>query len=177
MSRAARSVFTSVLALCVASLAWGDTDDLSPRAPEGVRTIGYVPGPDPALDAAVLEGLREGLAASVRAGGRPVVLRVGRRSNVWRGAAPEAVRLVCGEGAGVLVSAPERRVAHLLAQVGTRTQVPVVSTSAVPTIRATGSTWVHAVVTSGDDAIDATEARRRGRLAAAEALARLPSLR
>jgi hypothetical protein len=98
--------------------------------------VAYLPGADPAVDAAVLRGLRRGLA------GTGVVLRVGARARAWSNAAPEAVRLVCALHARVLVTPPDRRIAHLMAQVATRTQTPVLSTSAARTVGATGSFYV-----------------------------------
>lgn len=174
MCKTARSISISLLAMCLASLAWGDTE--APRAlpSSGTPVIAYVPGAGDLLDAAVVRGMRAALDAYLRDGGVAVTLRVGRTATTWSNAAPEAVRLIHEEGACILVSAPDRRVAHLLAQIGTRIQVPVVSTSGARSVLGTGSTWVSGVVAGDDAACDASEAERRGAQALAAALRRLP---
>ena len=173
MSRTARSISTSVVALCLASLAWGDTDGRPVRVATQDRVLAYVPCEDVALDEAVLRGVRAALAAHERSGGAHVVLRVGRRATTWSNAAPEAVRLIREEGACLLIAPPERRVAHLLAQVGTRIQVPVISTCGVRSVGATGSTWVSLVEVADGAAPDATQAQRRGTRAVELALLKL----
>ncbi len=131
MSHAVRFTSISLALLFVAVASAG------PAAPRRILpVVGYLPAADAKVDAALIEGLRAGLS------GQDVRLVVARRTGPWSNAAPETVRLVAREGARVLVTPPGRRVAHLMAQVATRTAVALVSTSPSPTVGATGSRWV-----------------------------------
>ena len=149
MSKAARFFSTSLFALALASLAWGAPEDRAapPRAVAAV--VAYVPGGDAAVDAAVVRGLRRAFAQAPREGVQ-VTLELGRKPRAWSNAAPEAVRLAFERNARVLIAPPDRRVAHLMAQVATRVQVPLISTSEARSVGATGSYWVS-VVTRTDE--------------------------
>lgn len=157
MSKTALYTSISVCLLLVATAA---------AAPDREPVVvGYLPAADGAVNEALLAGLREGLA------GQGVRLVVGAASERWSNAAPEAVRLIVTSRAAVLVTPPDRRVAHLMAQVATRTQVPLVSTSSAPTVGATGSTWVSCVATGAN--AEGTDWIAVGRAAARAALAHL----
>ena len=134
MSNTARFASISLCLLLVAT-AMAAPERSDPATP----VIAYMPGGDAAVDGAILDGLRGALA------GHDVRLIVGAAARQWSNAAPETVRLALDEGARVLLTPPDRRVAHLMAQVATRTRIQVVSTSAAPTVAATGSTWVVSV--------------------------------
>ena len=155
MSKAARFISTSLLACLLASLAWGGPENpLRPSSP-AVFTVAYVPGGDGPVDEALLVGMREVFAATDAERAR-IRLEVGRRPQTWSNAAPEAVRLLFESKADVLVAPPDRRVAHLMAQVATRVQVPLVSTSDARTVGATGSHWVRVVPReAGPDTVEA----------------------
>lgn len=148
MSKAARFTSTSLLALALASWAWGAPADREARLRVAVATVAYVPGGDAVVDAAIVRGLRRAFAeASPEA--VPVSLELGRRPRAWSNVAPEAVRLAFERNARVLITPPDRRIAHLMAQVATRVQIPLISTSEAPSMGATGSYWVS-VVTRAD---------------------------
>ena len=110
MSRTVRYASTSLL-LCVVATAWAGPSPVTvPARATTPPTVAYVPASDPAVNASLLAGLRASLA------GRKVRLVVGRTPGRWSNAAPEAARLVCKERAVVLITPPDRRVAHLMAK-------------------------------------------------------------
>ena len=125
--------------------------DASPRVV--VATVAYIPGGDAVVDAAVVRGLRRAFAEGPRE--RVLVaLEIGRKPRAWSNAAPEAVRLAFERNARVLIAPPDRRVAHLMAQVATRVQVPLISTSEARSVGATGSHWVSVVTRSEETGSD-----------------------
>jgi len=158
--------FASIsLALLFVATAWAAPGGAPTAVPGAVRhaaaVVAYVPAADRSVDAALRAGLRAGLAPwGVR-------LVVGRSATHWSNAAPETVRLISEEGAQVLITPPGRRVAHLMAQVATRTGVALVSTSSAPTVGATGSRWVTCLADVGARADWRTVGRRAARAALA----------
>lgn len=153
MSKAARFFSTSLLALALASLAWGAPEDRAAPPRVVVATVAYVPGGDAAVDAAIVRGLRRAFAEAPREGVQ-VTLELGRKPRAWSNAAPEAVRLAFERNARVLIAPPDRRVAHLMAQVATRVQVPLISTSEARSVGATGSYWVSVVTRTEETGSD-----------------------
>ena len=152
MSRMLR--YSSIsLCLCLVATAWAAPEAGRPD----IAVVAFVPAADPVVNAALLSGLRAALAS------HDVRLVVGRASQRWSNAAPEAVRLVVEEHADVLITPPDRRVAHLMVQVATRIQVPVVSTSTAPTVGTTGSTWVACVQRAAPQEDWTAVGRRAGR--------------
>jgi hypothetical protein len=114
------------------------------RAPRAV--VGLVPSPRADVTRAVADGLRLALDEAREAGGADLALAIGPGGSAWSTAAGTAADLSTLPGVVALVTPPERRLAHPVAQLGTRAQVPVVSTSSAASVLATGSTWVVGVV-------------------------------
>jgi hypothetical protein len=69
-------------------------------------------------------------------------LRVAAPAGRWGSQAEEAVRLAVDGGALALVAPPDRRHAHLLAQLATKVKLPMLSTARDPRVAGAGSTWV-----------------------------------
>ena len=98
---------------------------------------------------ALVSGARLAFERAREEGGPDLELIVVERGESWGNAASEAARLLARAEPLALITPPEREVAHLLAQVGTRAHVPVISTSSAPSVTATGSSWIRTVVAAG----------------------------
>lgn len=149
MSRTARFVSSSLAALGVAigALSAGAGEAGPPAAPAPkpvVRVVGMVPAADTKVQAALVRGIEKALKHASTARVR-WVLEVSPAPKQWSNAGPATVDLIFGRGAAALITPPERRVAHLMAQVATRVQVPLVTTSAAPTVATTGSNVLQRV--------------------------------
>jgi ABC-type branched-subunit amino acid transport system substrate-binding protein len=124
--------------------AWIAATSAGVRAEEARPVVvGLVPSEDPAITTALAQGIRLAFEETERS--PSVELVVGRNAGQWSTAASTAVDLVFEKGAIALVSPPERRTAHLLAQVGSRSHVPVISTSPAASVTQAGSVWVWSV--------------------------------
>jgi hypothetical protein len=131
--------------LCL--LAWGAGAPLAaaPAAP-AAPVIGLVAAAEPEITASLAAGARLALAVwERRAGGARLELLVAEAAPAWSAVSGPAVELAFDRRVVALVTPPERRTAHLLAQLGTRAHLPIVSTAAAPSVTATGSFWVVSV--------------------------------
>jgi hypothetical protein len=108
--------------------------------------VTLVPSEDGAVTEALAAGLRLAFERSRGSGGPDLALRIAAGAARWSSAADGAVRDGIEAGAVAIVAPPERRHAHLLAQLGTRLRCPVLSTSPAHGVVAAGSTYVAAVV-------------------------------
>lgn len=115
------------------------------RAERGEATaapVVLVPSDDAEVTAALADGLRAAFDEARRAGGPDLALRVADAPGRWGSQVEEAVRLAVDGGAVALVAPPERRHAHLLAQLASKVRLPMLSTARDPRVDAAGSTWV-----------------------------------
>jgi hypothetical protein len=120
-------------------------------------SIGLIASDDEDITAALARGARRALDETRDAGGPDVALRVSEREAHWGAAAEAAVRLAVDEGAMAIIAPPERERAHAVAQLGTRAQVPIVSTSPWPSVMQAGSKWVTSVVPPSGEPLVALE--------------------
>lgn len=130
--------------LCI--LAWSAAAPLgaSPPAPAS-PILGLVAAGEPEITASLAAGARLALAVWERETGVCLELAVAVPAREWSSASGPAVELAFDTEVIALVTPPDRQTAHLLAQLGTRAHLPVVSTSESPSITATGSFWVVSV--------------------------------
>jgi hypothetical protein len=111
--------------------------------PRVVRPIvALLPSDDADVTRDLAAGLRAAFDDARRAGGPDLELRVAAASERWGSQVEEAVRIAVDDGAVALVAPPERRHAHLLAQLATKVKVPMLSTARDPRVAAAGSSWV-----------------------------------
>lgn len=108
--------------------------------------IGLLPSRDAAVTAALAAGARLALAEAAEGDRAAIRLVIGPRAGAWSTAASTAVELAGRPGVIALIGPPERDIAHAAAQVATRSQTILLSTSPAASVTATGSTWVRAVV-------------------------------
>jgi hypothetical protein len=136
--------------LGIALLAWGASASLaagaapSPAAP----VIGLMAAAEPQVTASLAAGARLAVAVWERRTGVRLSLSVAEPSPAWSAASGPAVEMAFDERVIALVAPPDRQTAHLLAQLGTRAHLPVVSTAPAPSVTATGSFWVVSVAAS-----------------------------
>jgi ABC-type branched-subunit amino acid transport system substrate-binding protein len=111
--------------------------------------VGLVPAASEEVTRALADGARLALEQAQARGGPALELVVGRQAggeaNPWATATASIVELAEDRGALALITPPERATAHLMAQIGTRSHVPVISTSCAASVTATGSWWVVSV--------------------------------
>jgi ABC-type branched-subunit amino acid transport system substrate-binding protein len=112
--------------------------------------IGLLPGRDAAVTERIAAGICQ-VIEGLEAGAYHVELRVGAAAGTWSGTPGAAVELVHELGAAALVTAPDREVAHVASQIGTRAHLPVVSTSGASSVTASGSWWVVSVAPASDE--------------------------
>ena len=137
----------SAAALLAAALAAAPTG--AQEASADRRVIGLVPSGDPAVTAALADGARHALALAGRAAPR---LEIAGTPGAWSSSSSAAVELACAPGTLALIAPPDRRIAHAVAQVATRVQLPVLTTSAATSVAATGSYWVLPASSTQDNA-------------------------
>ncbi len=128
--------------------AWTRDRDVRP-------CLGLVPSDDAAVTASLAAGARLALDAARAQGGPDLTLAVAPHESRWDAAASAAVRLAFDDGAVAVIAPPERRRAHVIAQMGTRAGIPVISTSPARSVTSTGSGWVVGVVPQRDGVGDA----------------------
>lgn len=138
------------LSLLLLALLGGHAVVAQEAAPVARRVVGLVPTGVAGVDLDLQAGLVLALEPAPQGASPPAppafVVRVGAHAPRWGSAAESAVDLVRRDGACVLVGPPERATGHLLAQVGTRMRVPVLSTSGCASVGASGSRWLARVV-------------------------------
>ncbi len=135
----------SAAALLASLLCWpAAVAGAAAAAPQGV--VGLVPSGRAEVTTALAEGARLAFEQVRERGGPGLTLVVGRGHGPWATVSSSAVGLVTEHGALALITPPERRAAHAVAQVATRAHIPTVSTSAAASVTGTGSYWVRSVV-------------------------------
>lgn len=133
---------------------WLTAPVLAAPAPPTERLVGLVPSQNPAITASLAAGARWALARTQRDGGPQLRLAIGRAGDHWGTLTPAIVELVEQRRVLALITPPERAIAHLVAQIGTRSQLPVVTTSSAASVTAAGSRWVVAAVETSADGTD-----------------------
>jgi hypothetical protein len=108
--------------------------------------VGLIPCAETAVSEALAAGATLAFSEARSAAGPAIVLEVASEAGHWVTAAPGAVDLAFRHGAVAFLAPPDRETAHLVAQLGSRSQIPVITTSRVPSIGRTGSFWVVPVV-------------------------------
>lgn len=120
------------------------------RAPQPAeRVVGLILPAEAEAARDLADGLTLGLEPVERAGGpapQRFVVRSVASHGTWDALARDAADLVTSQRAVALVTPPDREVAHLATQIGTRLSTPVFSTSGAASVGGTGSTWVLRVV-------------------------------
>jgi ABC-type branched-subunit amino acid transport system substrate-binding protein len=111
-------------------------------------TIGLLAAEEPEITASLAAGARLALAAGERSTGVRLDLVVAASAREWSAASGPAVEMAFDDEVVALLTPPDRQTAHLLAQLGTRAHLPVVSTCEEPSVTATGSFWVVSVAPS-----------------------------
>lgn len=114
--------------------------------PLGAATVGLVPASTPEMTDALVAGLRAALDDVGTSCGHRLELVVGAGATHWSTATAPTVEMAFGAEVIALVTPPDRATAHLIAQIGSRSHIPVVSTSRAPSIRGTGSYWVAQIL-------------------------------
>lgn len=111
--------------------------------------VGLVPAASEEVTRSLADGAWLALEQAQARGGPALELVVGRQAgseaNPWSTATATIVELAQDRGALALITPPERATAHLMAQIGTRSHVPVISTSCAASVTGTGSWWVVSV--------------------------------
>lgn len=149
----ASPLIACALALATALVARAD----GPAAPAGPgsaprpaeRVVGLLLPAEAEAARDLADGLTLGLEPVERAGSpapQPFVVRSVASRGTWDALARDAADLVTAQRAVALVTPPDREVAHLATQIGTRLSTPVFSTSGAGSVAGTGSTWVLRVV-------------------------------
>ena len=121
--------------------------------------IGLMAAAEPEVTASLAAGARLALEAWARDSDLRLSLVVAEPSPAWAAVSGPAVEMAFDHGVIALVTPPDRAIAHLLAQLGTRAHLPVVSTSPARSVTATGSFWVVSVVDESPEP-DVSEAFR-----------------
>ena len=134
----------ALLLLLLAAL--GAVSDPAAAAGPAPPVVGLVPSESEEITRSLAEGARLGLEQLGGSGGPELELVVGRPARAWETASAAIVELAHGREVRALIAPPDRAIAHLAAQVGTRSQVPVISTSCFESVTATGSGWVISAV-------------------------------
>ncbi len=131
-----RRAALGLAAVVAASVVVGGSRALADEKPAPpTAVVGWIDSKDPAIARDLFDGATLAIEAAEKAGEAHLVVRRGTSEGAWGTVAASAVRLVAEEEAVVLVTPPEREAAHLLAQVGTKMRVPIVSTSRAPMTR------------------------------------------
>lgn len=147
-------------------LAWIAAAPLIAAPPAPVSPlVGLVAAAEPEVTASLAAGARLALRHWQRQGGVRLELAVADAAATWAAASGPAVDLAFEQGVVALVTPPGRRAAHLLAQLGTRAHLPIVSTSAAGSVTATGSFWVVSVTPNGGQGHPTEEFHRAFRAA------------
>lgn len=150
-----RTVLGVGLLLWAAAGSAGASAERSPVAP----VIGLMAAAEPEVTASLAAGARLALEAWARDSGLRLSLIVAEPSPAWEAVSGPAVEMAFDHRVVALMTPPDRATAHLLAQLGTRAHLPVVSTSRARSVTATGSFWVVSVVEEASEP-DASEAFR-----------------
>lgn len=117
------------------------------RSAEPPLVVGLVPAGSEAVTQSLAAGAELALQESHAGGGPPLELEVAEGSSgPWTTASSTIVELADRRRAVALITPPDRATAHLMAQIGTRSHVPVIATACAAAVTATGSWWVVAVV-------------------------------
>lgn len=120
---------------------------LPARGAEPPLVVGLVPAGTEAVTRSLAAGA-ELAFGEARAGGGPALeLAVAEGSaGPWTTSSSAIVELADRRRAVALITPPDRATAHLMAQIGTRSRVPVIATACAASVTATGSWWVVSVV-------------------------------
>lgn len=132
-----RRAFRLLALLLVAVPSW---------AGGGALVVGLVPAESAEVTASLAAGARLAFEQARARGGPAVELVVGQSAGTWATASAAIVELAHRRRALALITPPDRATAHLMAQIGTRSQIPVIATSCAASVTATGSWWVVSVV-------------------------------
>ncbi len=132
-----------VLLLSIAGPAGGESPQ-STASP----SVGLIAAETPEISASMAAGARLALSNWGNRSGVHLTLRVTDPPKAWSSASGPAVDMAFEAGVLALLTPPDRSTAHLLAQLGTRAQVPVVSSAQAPTVTGAGSYWVVSVAPS-----------------------------
>jgi branched-chain amino acid transport system substrate-binding protein len=117
----------------------------TPAAGSGELRLGLVDRADDPLAASRRRGAQlavEAANAVGGVGGRPVALRVAEAAGAWSTAADRARELVHTDGCLALLTPEDAEVAHLIAQLATRSQVPTVSLSSASALTRVPVPWL-----------------------------------
>ena len=139
-----RALTAFTVALVVAS---GPTLASSPSA-----TVGLIPAESPAVTEAIADGARLAFEQAAAVDGLDIELIVADGATHWSTASAPAVRLAFESAMVALITPPDRATAHLVAQIGSRAHIPVLTTTRAPSIGGTGSYWVIPLVELTADA-------------------------
>lgn len=135
------------LLLVLVLTAAGPVLGAAPPAP-AAPIVGLMAAIEPEVTASLAAGARLALATCERRTGTRLELTVADPPRNWAAASGPAVEMAFDTGVIALLTPPDRQTAHLLAQLGTRAHLPVVSTAEASSVTATGSFWVVSVGTS-----------------------------
>lgn len=113
---------------------------------ESSAAIGLVPSDDPAVTESLTHGARLALEHAASMNGLEIELVVGSSPTHWATASTPTVELAFGSDVLAVLTPPDRRTAHLVAQIGSRAHIPVLATTAARSIGGTGSYWVIPLV-------------------------------
>lgn len=137
-----------IAALAIALAAGGS----APGAASSTATLGLIPAESPEITTALADGARLALEQAVGTDGPEIELIVASEATHWSTASAPAVELAFGSAVVALITPPNRATAHLVAQIGSRAHIPVLTTTRAPSIGATGSYWVVPLVELAEDA-------------------------
>ena len=105
-------------------------------------TLGIVSGESPSVTRALAEGASFAVQQALRGDGPELDIVVAASASHWSTASTPTVELAFESEVVALISPPDRATSHLVAQIGSRAHIPVLSTSRAASIGATGSYWV-----------------------------------
>lgn len=161
-SRRRRVTARGPLCLLLCLPPWGAAELFAASPPAlAAPVVGLLAAAEPEITASLAAGARLALATAESTAGVRLRLTVAEAAHGWSAASGPAVELAFDQRVIAIVSPPDRRTAHLLAQLGTRAQVPIVSTSESLSVTATGSFWVVSVGEREAAAAGPTEAFRQ----------------
>lgn len=109
--------------------------------------VGLVPAGSEAVTQSLAAGAELAFGEARADGGPALELAVAEGgAGPWTTASSAIVELADRRRAVALITPPDRATAHLMAQIGTRSHVPVIATACAESVTATGSWWVVSVV-------------------------------
>jgi len=116
------------------------------RAVSAAATVGLIPADSSAVTEALADGARLAFEQAAEIDGLAIELVVASGGTHWSTASAPAVELAFGSEVVALITPPDRATAHLIAQIGSRAHIPVLTTTRAQSIGGTGSYWVIPLV-------------------------------